>query len=167
MRPRADNLKSIREWGLLIWPHCLSLMVDMFAVSLFSGIMLVRAVVPSHCGTPVCADAGPRSLAQYILNGKKVPLFGPDSSVLIPHDWYFCVYNAFSMFGDNLVRTPLARPPVSPLTLRRAGPQGRVLVEAHQAVAVPGVLGRGRLYLPHQVRHRGAHWHLPRLLRQW
>jgi hypothetical protein len=52
-----ENLKEFREWAPLIWQNCLALLIDMFLVSLFSGLML------------------------YILNGCEIPLLGQNSNV--------------------------------------------------------------------------------------
>lgn len=80
VRAFASNAALAREWLPSIWLHSLALMVDMFMVALWSGLFL------------------------YLLNGKEVPLFGPDSSVTVPHDWFFVVYNCGSMLGDNAGR---------------------------------------------------------------
>eukprot|EP01006_Ploeotia_vitrea_P004865 TRINITY_DN115622_c0_g1_i1.p1 TRINITY_DN115622_c0_g1~~TRINITY_DN115622_c0_g1_i1.p1 ORF type:complete len:455 (+),score=213.68 TRINITY_DN115622_c0_g1_i1:206-1570(+) len=75
------NMREWRGWLPSIGWHCIALALNMFNVSLFSGVML------------------------YILNGKKVPLFGPRSTeVLVPHDWFFVVYNMFTLAGDSLSR---------------------------------------------------------------
>jgi hypothetical protein len=76
----VDNVKHWREWLPPISWHCIALAIDMYCVSLFSGVML------------------------YILNGDQVPLFGPDSSTRLPHDWFFVMYNMFTLAGDSSSR---------------------------------------------------------------
>ena len=75
-----DNFVHWREWFPLIVWHCLALTVDMYCVSLFSGILL------------------------FIFNGTQVPIFGPASATLFPHDWFFAIHNCFSLVGDSLSR---------------------------------------------------------------
>jgi len=76
-----EQMFQIDTWLPKIWVNCLALMIDMFCVSLFSGIML------------------------YILNGHKVGLLSPSSdNWAVPHDWFFCVYNMFTLAGDSLSR---------------------------------------------------------------
>jgi hypothetical protein len=73
-----DFLRQIREgwnWVPKIWMHSIALMIDMFGVALFTGIML------------------------YIFDASKAP-FLPHDRWLIPKDWYFVIYNTFSMLGD-------------------------------------------------------------------
>jgi hypothetical protein len=81
--PPSRTRLPLQQWQLWlppIWVHSLALMVDMFAVSLFSGIML------------------------YILNGSHVPLLSTTSDVLMRHDWFFVFYNSFSLMGDSFSR---------------------------------------------------------------
>lgn len=41
----------------------------------------------------------------YLLDGKRVSLLGEDdSSVTVAHDWYFAVYNLFTLAGDSVSR---------------------------------------------------------------
>lgn len=75
-----DNLRHFREWLPHIWVNCLALMVDMFCVSVFSGIML------------------------FVFNGDEVPIFGSDSKVRMDRDWFFVIYNIFTLAGDAISR---------------------------------------------------------------
>lgn len=75
----AQNVREWRHWLPRIWKHSLALMLDMFCVSLFSGIML------------------------YIFNAKKVPLVGFDRA-LVPQRWFFVVHNLFTLVGDSTSR---------------------------------------------------------------
>eukprot|EP01029_Cantina_marsupialis_P018758 TRINITY_DN4322_c0_g1_i1.p1 TRINITY_DN4322_c0_g1~~TRINITY_DN4322_c0_g1_i1.p1 ORF type:complete len:423 (+),score=95.03 TRINITY_DN4322_c0_g1_i1:272-1540(+) len=77
----TKNLAKIPKWGPKIVWNSLSLMVDMFFVSVFSAVMF------------------------YILDDKKViPILGDSNSTMVPHDWYFVVYNCFTLAGDSLSR---------------------------------------------------------------
>ena len=87
----AADIKTIGEWFPSIAPHTIALMIDMYCVSFFSSIML------------------------YILNdshaGGMVALLGPNTSTLVPHDYYFAVYNCFTFLGDTFSRQLVYRMP--------------------------------------------------------
>jgi hypothetical protein len=82
----ADNavkfLKDMmvaRQWVPTIWRHCVSLMIDMFCVSLFSSIVL------------------------YIYDTDDIPLW-PRSDTTVPKNAFQAVYNLCSFLGDFLSR---------------------------------------------------------------
>ena len=43
-------------------------------------------------------------LLLYILDGKQIPLFGPSSTTMLPHDWFFVIHNTFTLVGDSVSR---------------------------------------------------------------
>lgn len=81
VRDFFSNLMEFKLWGPKLLYHCPALTVDMFMVSLFSGLMLYLFNDPKH-----------------------VPLFGPHSETLVPVDPYFVFYNLFTLAGDSLSR---------------------------------------------------------------
>ncbi len=83
-RFRSD-LREWRSWLPQIMPHAFALLLNMYAVSFMTAIML------------------------YILDddrpGGQVALLGPNTVVLlVPHDAFFAVYNLCIYFGDSLSR---------------------------------------------------------------
>jgi len=83
-RFRSD-LSLWRSWLPHILPHSIALLLNMYAVSFMTAIML------------------------YILNdshpGGQVALLGPNTtSLLVPHDSFFAVYNLCIYLGDSLSR---------------------------------------------------------------
>ena len=77
------NARRYSEWLPQLKWLALALAINMFSVSFFSGIMF------------------------YILNDKKwVPLFGlfDKEHLLVPHGWFFTVFNTFTFVGDSLSR---------------------------------------------------------------
>lgn len=74
-----QDLKRFREWLPLIWKHSLGLMIDMFAVSIFSAIAL------------------------YIFDVSEVPLW-PRSETQVPKNAFSMVYYTFSFCGDFFSR---------------------------------------------------------------
>lgn len=110
----VGNVKSWRLWAPPIVWNCVSLMIDMFAVSLFSGVML------------------------YILNGQKVPMFGPSSDDQLPHDWFFVIYNLFTLAGDSISRRVAYRmKPVHPLWFLILSIVGAILCLSKIAILSP------------------------------
>jgi hypothetical protein len=69
------DLKRYKEWLPIIWKHCLALMLDMFAVSIFSAIAL------------------------YIFDIKEIPLW-PHSDTKVPKNAFSAVYYLCSFCGD-------------------------------------------------------------------
>eukprot|EP00455_Lapot_gusevi_P024852 TRINITY_DN2596_c0_g1_i1.p1 TRINITY_DN2596_c0_g1~~TRINITY_DN2596_c0_g1_i1.p1 ORF type:complete len:462 (-),score=139.20 TRINITY_DN2596_c0_g1_i1:151-1458(-) len=77
----VSNLGEWRQWATKLPWHASALTIDMLSVSLFSGVML------------------------YIFNdGKEIPLWGPNSTTIVSHDWFFVVHNLFTLLGDSLSR---------------------------------------------------------------
>lgn len=74
------NLREWREWFPKIHWYCTALLLDMYFVSVFSSVMF------------------------YIYDADEVPLFGPNSSTRIKKDWFFLIYNTFTMVGDAFSR---------------------------------------------------------------
>ena len=76
------NLKQYNQWLWKIKWNCLCLAVNMLVVSTFSpGVML------------------------YIFNKKSgVTMFGKNSSYVIGHDAFFCIYNVFTFIGATVSR---------------------------------------------------------------
>ena len=70
-----EDLKKYREWFPIIWKHCIALMFDMFAVSIFSAIAL------------------------YIFDTNEIPLW-PNSDTKVPKNAFSVVYYFFSFCGD-------------------------------------------------------------------
>ena len=86
------DVRTAGRWFPKMGPHTIALMCDMYCVSFFSSIMLY-----------VFNDSHP---------GGKVALLGPNTtSLLVPHDAYFAVYNCFTFLGDTLSRQLVYRAP--------------------------------------------------------
>lgn len=119
LRSFVANVGLAREWAPQIAVFAVALMFDMFMVALFSGLML------------------------YLLNGSDVPLFGPESSVTVPHDWFFVFYNSFSMIGDNIGRKLAyrwrrpGRDPINPLLFLGLSATGAACCLSLYAVLAP------------------------------
>lgn len=106
LRSFIDNVKHIREWFPQIAFHSFALMVDMFFVSLFSGIMLYiyndNNYVPIFGENSSVRVQVPRLLPLSALTAVALfLLFVPCFQVLMSHDWYFVVYNFFTLCGDR------------------------------------------------------------------
>jgi hypothetical protein len=92
-RFRSD-VRTIGQWYPTMWAHTVALMVDMYCVSFFSGIMLYLFNDSSYRG-----------------HEGQVALFGPNTSTLMPHDAFFAMYNCFTFLGDTLSRQLVYRAP--------------------------------------------------------
>eukprot|EP00906_Rhabdomonas_costata_P013604 RCo019518 len=112
----VTNLEEYSEWGPRIWKHSLALLLDMFCVALFSGLLL------------------------YIFDGSKVPMLGRSvqDRLLVPHDWYFVGYNLFSLLGDSLGRKlAYVIHPRNPLIYLLLSVAGALLYTLEMGIAAP------------------------------
>lgn len=106
------DLRDWRDWFPVIRWNAIALLGDMCGVALFSGV------------------------AMYIFDNKAgVPLLGPDSTVVIPHNAFLAVYNTCTFLGDTLSRKiAYWMRPVNPLWFLLLTGTGAALVLSKHAV---------------------------------
>lgn len=162
----VDNFRHWREWLPPIAWHCLALMINMFAVSLFSGVLLyilngtqvplfgvhstVRVVhapspLPSLCFFVVVSDSQLCVLCGflYLLLLSVTPHLSPSCIPLvpqthIPHDGFFVIYNLFTLMGDSSSRRVAYRfKPRHPMIFLVLSVMGAVLCLCKVAILAP------------------------------